>query len=211
MYDAGNEVDRMLVFDTSLLTTDSLALVQALLEEDNLTFTVTLDMLKIFRELDTNRGLLRLWDIDTRYAEWILNHLYFLKFFERVKVVNIEDLPEKEYLGLLEDLIREKEVAPGFKDFLADEICLALTGYPILCTASSRWKIIEFFEKIGAKVRRTIHMRAREKGIMLRTSKFRNMVLAMGLKVAFVHVFAGPLVAFTELGGAAIILIVVDG
>ena len=90
-------------------------------------------------------------------------------------------------------------------------MCLALAGYPILCTSASKWKIVEFFERIGAKVKRVVHMRVREKGEMLRMRKFRNMVLAMGLSAAFVYVFAGPLAAFTELGATAITLIVVDG
>lgn len=206
-----SEVNRLVVFDVSLLAPESLQLVQALLEEGGLTFIATPAMLRILKEIDKYRGLLRLWNIDTRYAEHALKFLYYLKFFDKVKLVSVEDLPEKEYLGLLKELIREKEIALGFEDFLAEEMCLALAGYPIFCTSASGWKVVEFFEKVGAKVKRVVHLRVREKGEMLRTSRFRNMVLAMGLNAAFVYAFAGPLAAFTEFGGAIITLIVVDG
>jgi len=211
MYGAGVEKEQAVVFDVSLLSPDSLLLVQALLEEGNLTFIVTLTMLKLFREIHMYKGLLRLWNIDTRSAEWILKSLQILNFFERVKTVNIEDLREKEYLGFLKEMIREKEIAPGVEDFLAEEMCLALAGYPILCTAASKWKIVEFFEGIGAKVKETIHIGMREKGEMIKTEKFRNMVLAKGLGAALVFVFAGPLGAFIKLSTDAITLIIVDG
>jgi len=211
MCGASVEAERAVVFDVSLLSPDSLELVRVLLEEGNLTFVATLTMLKIIHEIDKYRGLLRLWNIDTRNAELILRFLHELKFFEKVKTVAIEDLREKEYLVFLKELIREKNIAPAFEDFLAEEMCLALAGYPILCTSASKWKIVEFFERIGAKVKRVVHMRVWEKGEMLRMRKFRNMVLAMGLNAAFVYVFAGPLAAFTELGATAITLIVVDG
>jgi hypothetical protein len=211
MCGAGVEAERAVVFDVSLLSPHSLELVRVLLEEGNLTFVATPTMLKIIKELDKYRGLLRLWNIDTRNAELILKILHDLKFFEKVKIVAVEDLREKEYLGPLMELIREKEIAPGIEGFLVEEMCLAVAGYPILCTSASKWKIVEFFERIGAKVKRVVHMRVREKGEVLRTEKFRNMVLAMGLSAAFVYVFAGPLAAFTELGATAITLIVVDG
>ena len=211
MYGAVAEANRMVIFDVSLLAPESLQLVQALLEENGLTFVATPTMLKILREIDKYRGLLRLWNIDTRYAEPALKFLHHLKFYDRVKEVSVENAPEKEYLGLLKELIREKEIAPSLEDFLAEEMCLALAGYPIFCTSASRWKIVEFFMKIGAEVKRVIRLRVREKGEMLRTSRFRNMVLAMGLNAAFVYAFASPLTAFTELGATAIKLIVVDG
>jgi hypothetical protein len=211
MYGAGVEEERTVVFDVSLLSPDSLELVRVLLEEGNLTFVATSTMLKIIKELDKYRGLLRLWDIDTRNAELILRILHELKFFEKVKTVAIEDLREKEYLGFLIELIREKEIAPGVEDFLAEEMCLVLAGHPILCTAASKWRIVEFFEGIGAKVKETIHVGMREKGEMLKTEKFRNMVLAKGLGAALVFVLAGPRGAFIKLIPDAITLIIVDG
>jgi hypothetical protein len=162
------EENRMIVFDVSLLAPESLELVKALLEQGNLTFVATPTMLKILREMDKYRGLLGLWNIDTRHAERILDILHGSKFFEKVKIIAVEDLREKEYLGFLMELIRERDVAPYFEEFLAEEMCLAIAGYPILCTSASPWVIVEFFKK-------------------------------------------GPLAAFTELGSAAITLIVVGG
>ena len=88
-----------------------------LLEEGNLIFVATSTMLKIIKELDKYRGPLRLWNIDTRNAELILKILHDLKFFEKAKIVVIEDLREKEYLWSLMELIREKEIAPGIEGF----------------------------------------------------------------------------------------------
>lgn len=211
MYGTEIEENRTVVFDVSLLAPEAQELVSALLEEGNFTFIATPLMLRVFKEIDKYRGLLRLWGIDTRYAELISKFLYKVEFFERVKPISVEDLPEREFLGLLKGLIRERNVGPAFEDFLAEEMCLAIAGYPILCIAGSRWKIVEFFEKVGAKVKKVIHMRVREKGEMLRTRKFRNMVLAKGLGAALVYAFGGPIAALTNLGAEAIKLIIVDG
>jgi hypothetical protein len=212
MHGAEVEEGKLVVFDVSLLAPHSQDLLQALIVEGNLTFVATPRMREVLKEIEGYRGLLKLWNIDTRYARLIADFLRQTKLVEKVKVTACEELPEYKLWGYLKDAIVEKKITSDIlADFVADEMCLVLGGYPILCTASSKWKIVEFYEKIGVRVKRTIHVRLKEKGEMLGTKKFRNMVLAKGLDVAFVYAFAGPLVAFTDLGAAAITLIIVDG
>lgn len=206
------EVDELVVFDVSLLSPESLDLLNGLLNEGNLTFVLTIEMSKILREVRENKGLLRLWGINTRYAEYITDFLRRTKFFEKVKVVVLEDLPVHKFLGDLKGLIRKKDIAQGIlADFLAEEMCLAFVGYPILCTSTSRWKIVEFFERVGAKVKGVVHAHLKEKAEMIGTKRFRLMVLAKALGAAFVYVFTGPLGLFGMLGPEVISLVIVDG
>jgi len=206
------DVERLAVFDVSLLSPESLDLLKGILDEGNLTFVLTREMLKVLREIREYRGLLRLWGINTRYAEFIADFLGKIGFFEKVKAIALEDLPDRKFVEYLRELIHEKDVTRGIlADYLADEMCLALVGYPILCTSASRWKIVEFFEAIGARVKGVVHAHLREKAEMIRTKRFRLMVLAKALGAAFVYVLTGPLGLFGMLGPEVISLVIVDG
>lgn len=204
--------NRHIVFDVSLLAPESHDLVEGILEENNLTFVMSKEMAQVFKGIRGLKGYLRLWEIDVRYADLIADFLERIKIFERVKVVAVEDLPKPKFVGFLEDVIREKKIVhEDFVDFLAEEMCLALNGYPIICTATSSWKIVKFFEGIGAKVKRTARARIYEKMRMLKTKKFKLAALAIGLNVAFVYVLEGPLDAINILGTGAINLVIVNG
>ena len=204
--------DRQIIFDVSLLAPQSHDFVEGLLEEGNLTFVATIGMLKILRDIQKFKGLLHLWDINPRYAKLIASFVERVNLYEKVKPIALEDLPEHRFWGFLRELIYEKGVTEDIlADFLAEEMCLAFAGYPILCTAASPWKIVEFFEKIGARVKRVIHAHMREKAEMLRTKKFGLLVSAMGLNTAFVYVLTGPLGALGVLGSEVITLVIVDG
>ena len=202
-----------------MLAPESHDLVKGIIEENNLTFVVSLGMLKVFKQIRKLKGYLLLWEIDVRYADLIANFLERINFFEKVKVVPVEDLPKPEFLDLLKDEIREylkklvKEgfVDEGFVDFLAEEMCLALNGYPVLCTAASSWKIVEFFKGIGAEIKSVIRARIYEKSRMLKTKKFKLSALAMGLRAAFVYALQGPLAAIERLGTDTIKLVIVNG
>jgi hypothetical protein len=178
-----------------------------------LTFIATPGMLRLLGEIKEYRGLLRLWGIDPRYASLVARFIRRTKLIEKVKPVAVEDLPEYEIWGsLVRSIVKSGITEKGLlSEFVADEMCLALSGYPIFCTSSSQWRIVQFFEKVGAKVRRTIHARLEEKGKMLRTRNFRLMALAMGINAAFVYVFRGSLDALLALGSGVITLVIVDG
>jgi hypothetical protein len=210
----GTEVEesRLVVFDVSLLAPHLQDLLQALIVEGNLTFVATPRMQGILKEIEGYKCLLKLWNIDTRYARSIADFLRQTKLVEKVKVIACEELPEYKVWGYLKDAIVEKEITSDIlADLVADEMCLAIAGFPILCSASSHWKIVEFFKKIGVSVRKIIRARIKEKGEMLRTKKFRLMVLAKGLRIAFIYVIKVPLDVFAQFGLEMISLIIVNG
>jgi len=201
-----------IVFDVSLLAPESHDLVKGIIEENNLTFVVSLGMLKVFKQIRKLKGYLLLWDIDVGYADLIANFLERINFFKKVKVVHVKDLPKPEFLDLLKDEIRKRKIVnEGFVDFLAEEMCLVLNGYPVLCTAASSWKIVEFFKGIGAEIKSVIRARIYEKSRMLKTKKFKLSALAMGLRAAFVYALQGPLAAIGILGTDTIKLVIVNG
>jgi len=205
------------VFDLSLVSPLSQEFTRSLLGRyGRLTFIATPRMLQLLKEIVKYRGILRVWDIDIRYVELIMKFITTSHLIEKIKPINIESLSGYKIFDIFKDLICENitELHP-FANFIADEMCLALEGYPILCTSCSEWKIVEFFDKIGVKIKRRIPSSVIEKGIILRTKSFRLMALAMGVKAAFVYVLKGPLEAFQDFGADIIAdmiaLVIVDG
>ena len=206
------EEGKLVVFDVSLLAPHSQDLLQTLIVEGNLTFVVTPRMQGILKEIEGYKGLIKLWNIDTRYAKSIANFIHQTKLVDKVKVIACEELPEYKVWGYFKDALVEKEITRDIlADFVADEMCLALAGFPILCSASSQWRIVDFFKKIGASVKKIIRARIKEKGEMLRTNKFPLMVLAKGLRIAFIYVIKVPLDVFAQFGLEMISLVIVDG
>jgi len=212
MCGAEAEKNQMVVFDASLLAPHSQELVEALLEERNLTFIMTPRMQETLRKIEEYGGILRLWNVDTRYAKLVADFIRRTELTEKAKVIACEELSEYKVWGYFKDAVLEKEIAQGIlADFLADEMCLALAGYPILCCASSRWRIVEFFEKIGVSVRKVIRARLMEKSEMLKTKRFRLAILAKGTGIALVYILKTPLDAIVQFGVEMIKLIIVDG
>ncbi len=206
------EENRIVVFDVSLLAPHSQEVVEMLLEESNLTFIMTPRMQEVLRKIEEYTGILRLWDIDTRYARLIADFIRRTKLTEKAKVMACEELPEYRVWGYFKEAVLEKEIAQGvLADFLADEMCLALAGYPILCCASSQWRIVEFFEKIGISIRKTIRARMMEKADLLKTKRASLAILAKGIGIALVYVIKTPLDAIVQFGVEMVKLIVVDG
>ncbi|MGB9960573.1 MAG: hypothetical protein ACPLKQ_08705 [Candidatus Bathyarchaeales archaeon] len=206
------EENRIVVFDVSLLAPHSQEVVEMLLEESNLTFIMTPRMQEVLRKIEEYTGILRLWDIDTRYARLIADFIRRIELTERVKVMACEELPEYRVWGYFKEAVLEKEIAQGvLADFLADEMCLALAGYPILCCASSRWRIVEFFEKIGISIIKIIRARMMEKADLLKTKRASLAILAKGIGIALVYVIKTPLDAIVQFGVEMVKLIVVDG
>jgi len=212
MYGVGAEESQTVVFDVSLLAPYSQELVKALLEKRNLTFIVTPRMQEMLKKLEEYKGVLRLWDIDVRYCRLISDFIHQTGLMDKIKVVSCEEFPEYKVWNYFKEAIVEKGVTrDALADFLADEMCLAFVGFPVLCCALSRWKIVEFFQKIGASVGRTIRARMMEKGKMLKTNKLRLAVLAKGIGVALVYIIKTPLDAIVQFGVEAIKLVIVDG
>ena len=212
MYGVGAEESQTVVFDVSLLTPHSQELVEALLEGGNLTFIVTPRMREMLRKLEEYKGVLRLWDIDVRYSRLISDFIRRTGLMDKIKVMACEEFPEYKAWDYFKEAIVEKGVArDALADFLADEMCLALVGYPILCCALSQWKIVEFFQKIGASVSKTVRARMMEKREILKTSKLRLAVLAKGIGIALVYIIKTPLDAIVQFGIETIKLVIVDG
>jgi len=212
-------IGRRVVFDPSLLSPLFHRILEGLLRKKRgIEIVLTREMLG---ELEyfirtTPSQFLELWHIDPRYIELI--RPFFYRLSEKMRTIYMprgaEEVRELIEHAVLEKVLSEYHppLARPFARFIADEISLALaTEYPIFCVSTSSWRIVEFFKKIGGRVRE-LRVGLEEKARMLKSGRFARVVLAAVLNAAFVYITTlCPLGAISTFGLETLTAIVING
>ena len=212
-------IGRRVIFDPSLLSPLFHRVLEELLRRKRgIEIVLTREMLE---ELEyfirmTPSQFLELWRIDPRYIELI--RPFFYRLSEKIRITYMprgaEEVRELIEHAVLEEVLSEYHppLARRFARFIANEISLALaTEYPIFCISTSPWRIVEFFKKIGGRVRE-LRVGLEEKARMLKSRRFIRVALAASLNAAFVYVTTFcPLGAIGTFGLETLTAIIING
>lgn len=200
---------KSVILDPSLLTLSGQELLSALMEEQELTFKATPQMLKIIRNDDKLTQLLEIWGEYPGLIKYSIE-----QFNENISLSKINTPESPQYLydeirATLEPEIKyyitkHRDIA----SFLSNEIALALyTGDPIMCVLSNpEIKIVEFMKRIGCKIKGIVEIQTEQKTKFFKTKDFKKLAIASSLQAAFVFIMGGS--AFLSLGCAGIAVIV---
>ena len=168
---------KSVILDPSLLTLSGQELLSSLIEEQELTFKATPQMLKIIRNDYKLNQLLEIWG---EYPGSIKDSIKQFNANISLSKINTPELPQyvyEEIRATLEPEIKycitkRRDIA----SFLSNEIALALhTGDPIMCVISNpEIKIVEFMKRIGCKIKGTVEIQTEQKTKFLKTKDFKR-------------------------------------